>query len=359
MKELSSILDILTPTTRPGVLATLVRVEGSSYRRVGARLLWSGDEPRRGAISGGCLEEDLIERARSVLVTGRSQTVIYDTTEENDLVWGVGLGCHGIVRVLLERIHGLPPVLKVLRQAWGARQAAAVVHVYQEAGPFALGTVHATSPAVAPDGSLPPAHPQVRALAEEALAKAGHVYASVEGAELFVEYLPPPPSLLVFGAGDDAIPLTRLAREMGWRVTVADPRSAFATAARFQGADAVHVLRPEDAASLPFDPWTVAVVMTHHYRLDVPALRALLPLNLPYLGLLGPRKRAERILSDLASAGFPVTEDMRMRLHAPVGLDLGGGTPEEVALSIVAEIQAVLSGRDGRALRERRQPIHA
>lgn len=347
MKELSHIIDILSTTTQPCVLASLVKVEGSSYRKVGARLLWSPGGPRAGAISGGCLEEDLVERARRVLSTGRADVVIYDTTEENDLVWGVGLGCHGIVRILLEPVTGLPDVLAEVRQAWVERRPAVVAQVYQEGGGRPLGAIPLAS------------HPELGPLARTAVEEQRHVYARLEGAELFVEYLPPPPRLILFGAGDDAQPLARLAKEMGWRVVVTDPRSAYATRERFSSADEVRVLPPEELAALPSDAWTVAVVMTHHYRFDLPALKALLPRELRYLGLLGPKKRAERILEDLRRDGLTVTSAMRERLHAPVGLDLGGGTPEEVALSITAEIQSQFTGRDGRALRDRSQPIHA
>jgi xanthine/CO dehydrogenase XdhC/CoxF family maturation factor len=168
-----------------------------------------------------------------------------------------------------------------------------------------------------------------------------------------------PVRLIVCGAGDDAIPLTRFGRELGWHVTVCDPRAAYATPARFPAADAVFVGTPAEIVRRigNADP-TAVVLMTHHYHFDLPLLRDLLPRPLAYLGLLGPRKRAEKILADLEKAGVAVTADQRARLHAPVGLDLGSDHPEEVALSIAAEIRAVLEGRDGRPLRERLLPIH-
>ena len=165
--------------------------------------------------------------------------------------------------------------------------------------------------------------------------------------------------LVIFGAGPDVPPLVRLAKDLGWQVTVADPRPAGATPGRFPEADGVLALRPEEVpADLALDADTLVVVMTHRYRHDVPLLRALLPLPLAYLGLLGPRQRAEKILSDLVAEGFEVTPEMRARLHAPVGLDLGAEGPEEVALAILAEMTAVRAGRDGRPLRDREKPIH-
>jgi xanthine dehydrogenase accessory factor len=172
------------------------------------------------------------------------------------------------------------------------------------------------------------------------------------------EYLPPPLRLVIFGAGNDAMPFSNLAKELGWRVVVADPRPAYATRERFPLVDEVRVVGPEATASLGWDPLTVAVVMTHHYRFDLPILRTLLTLDLPYIGLLGPKKRAEQILGDLRADGLTLTKEMLGRLHGPVGLDLGGSSPETVALAIAAEIQAVLNTRDSRPLRERTQPIH-
>jgi xanthine dehydrogenase accessory factor len=330
MKELPAIVATLVAADAPpSVLATLVTVEGSSYRRPGARLLLTAKGIRLGSISGGCLEEDVLVRARRVLETGRAETVVYDTTSENDLVWGVGLGCHGVVRVLLEKI--VPPTgwVRVLSANATRRRstALAVVHGGVEAAQW--GTRLA-----APGDCADPA-------------------------ALFLDDVAPPTALVIFGAGDDAQPLARLAHELGWDVTIADPRAAFAHADRFPTVQRT-VVAPADrlVGEVNPGPDTLAVVMTHHYVHDVPLLRELLTRPLAYLGLLGPKKRAERILSDLIAAGLALSDTQRGRLHAPVGLDLGADSPEQVALSILAEMQAVLQRRDARPLRERLRPIH-
>lgn len=330
MKELPAIVAALVgPAAPPSVLATLVSVEGSSYRRPGARLLLTANGLRIGSISGGCLEEDVLARARQVLDTGRAETVVYDTTSENDLVWGVGLGCHGVVRVLLEKIVPPTPWVRVLAANFDRRR------------PTALAVFH---------GGVDAAQWGTR------LAAPGDC---ADPEALFLDEVQPPPSLVIFGAGDDAQPLARLAAELGWETTIADPRAAFASAARFPTARQ-RVIAPADRLVDAVNPGpdVLAVVMTHHYVHDVPILRDLLARPLSYLGLLGPRKRAEKILSDLAAAGTVVTADQRTRLHAPVGLDLGADSPEQVALSILAEMQAARTGRDGRPLRERNRPIH-
>ena len=328
MKDLQAILGRLRAGAPGGVLATLVAVEGSSYRRPGARM-WMGADHRIGSLSGGCLEEDLVERAKNVAASGRAELIVYDTLADDDVLWGVGLGCHGVVRILLEPITGCPD--------W----AAAAVEGIKAGHTTVLDIVWGGAPQDLGTRLADPAKTGDR-----------------EG--VFRDTLLPPTALAIFGAGDDARPLVRLALELGWRVTVADPRPAYLTDDRFPGASAL-VLGPADelAARSRLSSGSVAVVMTHHYRHDRPLLRHLLPLPLAYLGLLGPRMRSERILADLAAEGLVVTPEMRARLHAPVGLDLGAETPEGVALSIIAEMTAVLSGRSGQPLRQRTRPIHA
>ena len=334
MKEIQAAVRILTSAAaapRASVLATLVSVEGSSYRRPGARLLLTEDGVCLGSISGGCLEEDVRTRARSVLASGQPETVVYDTTSENDLVWGVGLGCHGIVRVLIEKLPPRPDWAVALAENFAARQPTPLAVVHLAAKTEQLGTRLA----------------------------ADWTALQTSDAGVFFDTVLPPVRLVVFGAGDDAQPLARLAHELGWLVTIADPRAAFTTTERFPTAEAL-VVAPADelvGRTAP-GPDDLAVVMTHHYVHDLPLLRALLPHPLAYLGLLGPKKRADKILSDLAGAGFEATPAQRARLHAPIGLDLGADTPEQVALAIVAEIQATLARRDARPLHELTRPIH-
>jgi xanthine dehydrogenase accessory factor len=326
MKESLALLHRLAETDAPAALATLVQVNGSSYRRPGARMLLTADGTRTGSISGGCLEEDMVEYARAVLTSGKAVLVTYDTTAENDLVFGVGLGCHGIVYVLVEKIPPAPRWAAACAENLRRHTPTDLAVVWRAADSSLLGTRLA--------GESPPV--------------------PAADTAIFRETVQPPPSLLICGAGDDAQPLVRLTKELGWHITVADSRPAFASQKRFPEADAVLVAHPEKLiARVAVRAHTLAVVMTHHYRHDLPFMRALLPQPLAYLGLLGPKKRAEKILDDLAA-----TPAQRARLHAPVGLDLGGNTPETIALAILAEMQATLAGRDARPLSGRAGPIH-
>jgi xanthine/CO dehydrogenase XdhC/CoxF family maturation factor len=188
---------------------------------------------------------------------------------------------------------------------------------------------------------------------------AGDAPTGIGSADVFLEKISAPPALVIFGAGEDARPLVRLAKEVGWHVTVADSRPAYATPTRFPEADiVVNATAQESASQLAADDSVFAVVMTHRYAEDLSLLRALLPQPLAYLGLLGPRKRTERLLAQLRTEGFVPDAAMLAKLHAPVGLDLGGSTPETVALAILAEMQCRLTRRDPIHLRDRAAPIH-
>lgn len=327
-REIQSILAALE--RGPAALATLVAVNGSSYRRPGARLLVLPDGGSIGSISGGCLEEDLRARARAVLAGGTPQLVTYDTSDENDLVWGTGLGCRGEVRVFIERLADpLPGWIAALREGFRERRDTALAVDFGENIAACRGT------RLAGTGDDGP------------------------GAGTFVERVLPPPSLLLFGAGDDAQPLVALAGQLAWDVTVFDTRPAYATAARFPAARRVVAGPAEAAARHPaIVADSQAIVMSHRYRDDLAVLRVLLATPPAYLGVLGPRHRTERLLRELAEEGIEPDAMLRERLFAPVGLDLGGASPETVALSIVAELQAVRSKREPRHLRDLARPIH-
>ncbi|HYD84418.1 MAG TPA: XdhC family protein, partial [Opitutus sp.] len=214
MNELLAIVRRITASIESaGVLATLVSVAGSSYRRPGARLLLTPHGERLGSISGGCLEEDVLARARHVAATGAPDLVTYDTTSENDLVWGVGLGCHGVVQVFIEKLAPQPRWAATLAANLRANAPTPLAVVWRSPHAAHLGT-HLADEAPSPSSS---------------------------NSAIFLNTIAPPIPLAIFGAGDDAQPLTRLAKELGWHVTVADPRRDFATPARFPAADKIVV----------------------------------------------------------------------------------------------------------------------
>jgi xanthine/CO dehydrogenase XdhC/CoxF family maturation factor len=305
-------------------LATLVRVSGSSYRRPGARLLMDLDGPRLGAISGGCLEADAFARWREA--PERPRLLAYDLRGDLDLIWGSGSGCEGGAEILVETLVPSAPWLAFLEEALASRRAG-WLHTVLEGEGTGLRTWGR----------------------EDAPPPAGG----------FLESIVPPVQLWIFGAGDDATPIVRMARELGWTVGVADHRSAYATPARFPEADAVRAGQPADLVpSLALDARSVAVLITHNYAKDLEALRGLLPSAAGYVGVMGHRRRGARLLAALEAERMDFTAPQIIRFHHPVGLDIGAEAPETLALAILAEIQAVLAGRRGMPLRERRGPIH-
>jgi len=356
----------------PAVLATVTRVAGSTYRRPGARMLFTAQGASVGLISGGCLEADLAERAGAVLRSGSAETVVYDMRSPDDVVWGLGLGCVGEVRVLLERLTPGPGAvwLGFVSDCARTRSDVALATVVDTGGApgVALGSRACIDGAGRPGPPAAPA-PLAEVLLRQARAclearSGGFAELESAGSRIGVlgEFRPPPVALIVCGAGADAAPVVRLAKDLGWRVSVIDHRPDHVRPERFPGADALLLARPEALArEAPVaDATTAVVVMTHHFPHDVELVRHWLASPAPYVGLLGPRRRAEQLLAELRGRGAAVaTAEAPARLYAPVGLDLGADTPEEIALAVVAEIRAVLAGRPGGMLRDRQGPLHA
>ncbi len=369
MHELTTIietLEALKSTGEPAVLATVVKTRGSTYRRPGARLLLTPDGQTTGMVSGGCLENDVLEHAEGVLATAEPTLVTYDTLSKDDIVWG--LGCQGVVHVLIERVDPQhAPYLTFLADCLRRRQTGLLATVFAVQGhcrtPLGARLMLTQDASVTTNIDDPPLARAITDAAQSALA-AGHssvnTFSVAAGrVEVFLEVVQPPTSLVIFGAGPDAIPLVRLAKELGWEVTVVDQRPAYATRKRFPMADRVVLSLPASIHEhVSLHALTVAVLMTHHYLHDQELLRILLPSPVRYLGMLGPKDRTERLLQAVHSAGLEPTAEALQRLYAPVGIDLGAETPEEVALAIVVEIQSVLTERSGGSLRDREGPIH-
>lgn len=340
---------------RAMALGILVHTAGSTYRKAGAMLLIAENGEYGGLISGGCLEGDLGERARAVIATGQAARVTYDLRNEDDLVWGLGLGCEGAMHILLLRVGP--------REEWQplAHMAAAL----DTHAPTAIGVVTESMDEATPAGALvlpddatataltiravpakaaaALAQPRLRS----ALAAAARTSAvsTLEGPDarwrLLLLPLSLPPRILLLGAGPDALPVVDFAARLHWRVSIVDHRPAYAVAAHFPLAERVLLARPEETAQVVgLGQFRAAVVMSHHLPSDLAYLRVLSASSLEYIGLLGPPARREKLLSEL---GTEATH-LRPRLRAPVGFHLGGRTPEAIALAIVAEIQAFVHG---------------
>ena len=321
-----------------------MRVTGSAYRRPGARMLIDPSGESVGMVSGGCLENDLQQRAAEVLASERPRTVVYDMRSPDDIVWGLGLGCDGEVRVLLERIdpQQQPPWMQFAALLRRERRYGAVATLCEEGPLGPLGQRWWMDEAG--EGEL---IDEVAPSLREAL-QAGHSCAAQWGESSgFIERIQPAVSLVIFGAGNDAEPLVQQARALDWQVRCFDQREE--TPVKAEHLD----YRTFDVDALALDRRSAVVLMTHHFLHDQTLLERLAEQPLGFLGLLGPRRRKEKMLESLSLSSAALET-----LHAPVGLDIGSETPQEIALSILSEIQARLAGRDGGSLRLRDAPLH-
>jgi xanthine/CO dehydrogenase XdhC/CoxF family maturation factor len=350
--------DTLCREGKGAAFATVVRVAGSSYRRPGARMLVAADGRTWGGVSGGCLERDVIRRARNLIGGETCVLCRYDTSDEQEEPGGAGgaLGCQGIIDIFIESLSGaLAGPMPALRRAAQVRQTVALATVIDAEG----SPEHRAGNRVIFAGSD---HPGGDSLLGEDLHEMlrngeGGVrrYELPTGGsvEVFFELLRPPQSLILFGGGPDLVPVIVIAKALGWHVTVIASHAAPGFRERFASADVVTVgTEEEPLAGIEPAPDAAAVLMTHNYPRDLAILPRLLNRPLSYIGILGPRRRTERLAADIGS-----TEALP-RLYAPVGLDLGADTPQAIALAMVAEIQAVLAGRPASSLRDRPGPIY-
>jgi len=335
------------------VLASVYETEGSTYSKAGAQMLITGDGDFQGMLSGGCLEGDLAERARAVLESGTPQSVTYDLGQNDEELWGLGVGCDGLMRIFLQSIasgNQYEPFATMCR-AWGGLtdQVAATVLESRIDDLQPGATLVTVAGDVAYTDIAGSCAQQIQAEAGVALLQrqstTGTISTDAGHANILYAVLRPPPRILVLGAGLDAEPVVRLASELGWRVTVVDHRPAYIESGDFSAAESVHCVPVSEAASkLDLQQFAAAIVMSHHLASDRQYLRQLASSDIEYIGLLGPRDRRARLLQDLGEAGRKLTH----RLHGPAGLDIGGRGPASIALSIVAEIHQVLLRSEGR-----------
>ncbi|MCC5668783.1 XdhC family protein [Nostoc sp. CHAB 5784] len=371
MKELQNILAAFEQTQNQGqltALATVVKTSGSVYRRPGARMLLTEEGQMIGCVSGGCLESDVFEKAQALMFADGVPIVVnYDTTASDDIVWGFGLGCNGVVEVLIEPLSNqfAKGQLDFIAQCLHGQQSGVMATVFKVTGSAKI----ASRLFLKPDGNFI-SDIEDESLVQQILVDVQQIlnqgksrlksYILPGGiAEVFLEVIHPVVPLVVFGAGHDAIPVVNLGKHQGWHLTVVDNRPGYITFERFPDSDQIIFSEPQAIGNhLNLNSRTVAVIMTHKYESDLALLRTLLPSPVRYIGILGPKNRTQRLLQDLKSEGFVPTDAQLQRLYAPVGLDIGADSPEVIALAIITEIQMVLTGRSGQSLKDRKAPIH-
>ena len=369
MKEIKEILERVSAfaTDERGILATVVDVQGSGYRLPGARMLILENGDTFGMVSGGCLEADVLERAKKVLSSGRPEVFTYDTTDDENSVFSLNMGCRGIIRILLEAVDRDSDLIKKFRHIYKTRVSQSMATLIATEGDddsYIGERVFFREPKDAEDLSTNPTlarlHPLYRRFVES---NSTYELVTVETGkgdlEFALETVEPPLLVLLFGAGADAVPLARIASDLGWQVSVFDHRPVYLTTDRFPAAENL-VLHNDENPLPPIvpDTRTVAVIMTHNYQHDRRILPHLLRSGVGYIAGLGPKRRTEQLLGEIAADGEKFTEQQLARLYAPAGLDIGADTPEAIALSIVAEIQSVLRTRGGGHLRDRTGSIY-
>lgn len=373
MSELQRLLtayDQQRNTKNACALATVTEVEGSSYRRPGARMLVTDNGQLTGSVSGGCLEGDALRRARRVMLTGNSETIIYDSTDiEEDLQHGAQLGCEGTIHILLEPIdyQDLNNPVELLRKT--SRQDHPVVLITILSAKNSIQNLSGKRILISDNQQdqfdFTGDQFSDRQILNDALSVLNSGNSSTQNyligedtARLFMEVILPAPQLTIYGAGNDAQPLARLAVGLGWRVHIADGRAPQATVQRFPEAETVQVVKLADLQNHQFCVG-YAVLMSHNYHYDFAVLQQLASYNpVNYIGILGPRKKTDRLLDDLQKNGIVLNEDESQRLYGPVGLNIGAETAEEIAVAIMAELLAIKHKAKAGFLRELDGPIH-
>lgn len=372
MKETKSIINAYEKARAAKlgcVLATVVHVNGSAYRRAGARMLVDENGIMTGAISGGCLEGDALRKALHALERDQNKLVTYDTSDEDDAVIGAQLGCNGIIQVLFEPVHfedDRNPV-ELLKKAVESGQHSAIVSLFNlRKSKTQIGTklfFNHDQEVVDLEGEdelLSQIKADTGRAIQNKTSQFIEYHAEDEQLNAFIHVYSPPPTLVLVGAGNDAQVLSEMAEVLGWDITITDGRPTHANKDRFSSSCQVIVTQPERTLeNITIDEQTVFVLMSHNYNYDMDVLKLLIDIpEIPYIGLLGPKKKYRRMLDDLHAEGIELTEEQSDRIYAPVGLDLQANTPSEIALSILSEIQSVLAGAEVSHLRERQGAIH-
>src|ERR1700730_15259761 len=351
---------------RQTALATVVHVEGSSYRRPGARMLVEDDGKMTGAISGGCLEGDALRKALFAINQRQNKLVTYNTSHEDENDFGVQLGCNGIVHILFEPIdvEQVNNPIAILEKCVLERKDVAVVTL------FSLKNFYGPQPGTCffYDGESTQSNITDKTLETEIKKDASTALASKSSFlkqysehefSAFVELIEAPVSLVIIGAGNDALPLVEMATVLGWQITVVDGRASHANRHRFPAANQIIVANSIEARKqIIIDERTVFLLMTHNFNYDLAMMGELLRENCTYIGILGPKKRLQHMLAELQEKGNIITNEQISRIYGPTGLDIGAETGEEIALSVLAEIKAVLAVRRGAFLRDRSNEIH-
>ncbi|WP_422359485.1 XdhC family protein [Reichenbachiella sp.] len=370
MKEFKTILEAYDKVDfkeRKAALATVVQVKGSSYRSPGARMLMLDNGRWVGSISGGCLEGDALRKARQVILSGESRTVTYDTSNDDDNQLGIGLGCNGIIDILIEPIDpesSSNPITQLEAFLKYDNIGAHAIVFESTAKNIPVGTTVSFNDKGMLEGKNSPLIDlmvtDLQEVAENQKPFIKEYKIDNQPIKVFLELIQPGIDLLIFGGGFDAKPVTELAHVLGWNVRVTDECVAHLVPINFPLANELKSCKREFVdQEIKITPFTAVVLMSHNLKYDEEVMRQIVDSDAPYIGILGPKKRANKIFKTLRDQyKIEITSEQMDRIHAPIGLDIGAETPDEIAVSIISEIQAKFSNRSGGFIKYRTGPIH-
>lgn len=341
---------------RRAVLVTILTVDGSVYQRDGMRCLIQDDGEIIGIISSGCVERDLFDYAKEVMDTNEPKQIEYDFNKSEDAIFGFGLGCNGVMTVWLQPLdpvnqeEDITEILSIFERRYNTR-----THY------FCTTVIESEDTSIVPVGKIFEFEEEYMS----SLFESGNFANLMMDGELdnvrvrmFAEHIEPRPTLLIYGAGPDAKPLVDLAKFVEWRVVLVDHRPHFIHAIGFENADEIVVIKREQYGTTSVDINTFVVIMTHNYAFDKQILTNVIKEEVSYIGQLGPKRRIERMLAEIESEGILLNEASLEKLHTPIGLDIGAAMPNEIALSIMAEVMSRRKGCAGGSLRARSRSLH-
>jgi len=368
MKEFKAIISEYNKidfSKRKAALATVVKVQGSSYRSPGARMLITDDGKWVGSISGGCLEGDALRKARQVMADKRPITITYDTREESNQNLGIGLGCNGIIHVLIEPLDDKDNrnTINLFEGFISTKEPLALATIFNATTGVAEKLLITGNNEMSIGFTNSHIEEVVRRdlleLFESKKSEARRYKSGEDEVEVFIELIQPTISVILFGGGFDARPVSELAKNLGWDVIVTDECVAHIAPVFFPQADKLSLCHREFIdKEFEITPYTACVLMSHNYEYDRDVLRKIINTESPYIGILGPRKRFDKMVDEFNKAGVELTPHDNHRIHSPIGLDIGAETPDEIAVSIIAEIQSKMANRSGGFLKYRTGPIH-
>jgi xanthine dehydrogenase accessory factor len=368
MKEQRAIVQAFNKidfSQRKVALATVVKVRGSSYRSPGARMLITDDGKWVGSISGGCLEGDALRKARQVMSEKKSVAVTYDTREESNQNLGISLGCNGVIDVLIEPVIEADPTntIKIFERLMTIEAPVAMATIFSEgrhqSEKLLLNVSGHPTVQFSDDFLNEKVQKDLNQLFETNKSGSKEYELDGEKIEVFLELIQPVVSLIIFGGGFDARPVSQLAKSLGWNITVTDECVAHLAPVFFPDADKLSLCQRDFIVrDFNITPYTACVLMSHNYEYDRYVLKKIIKSPAPYIGILGPRKRFDKMIEELKRENILLDGGELHRIHSPIGLDIGAETPDEIAVSIIAEIQGKFSNRSGGFLKYRNAPIH-